>query len=196
MALGVGLNVTGGRTAFLDLAIDAGRMDDAIKDAIRRLALEGKNDAIRRFGQIGTGKRYKRTRGGYRIVRKNVELFGKMRTVARRENIEASGNFYNASAPGRPPAQFTGNLFSSLSMRVPAKGKGYSARVFATRRNRLAAHRHLLEFGTVARMQPTKKGKMRNVGRVLPRPVWGVLQREYDPKIYQAVLEALNMVTR
>lgn len=196
MALNVGLNVTRGRTAFLDLAIDAGRMDDAIKGAIRRLALDGKNDAIQRFGQIGTGKRYKRTRGGYRIVRKRVELFGKMRTVSRRENLEASGNFYRASAPGRPPAQFTGNLFSSLAMKVPAKGKGYSARVFASRRSRLGSHRGLLEYGTPMRMQPTKKGKMRSVGRVAPRPVWGALQREYDPQIYQAVLDALKLVTR
>jgi hypothetical protein len=195
MALGVGLNVTRGRTAFLDLAIEAGRMDDALKASVRKLATKYRAEVIRLLSQPGGGKQYRRTRGGYKVIRKRVELFGgRKATIRTTQRQAASGAVYRASAPGQPPAQFTGNLLRGVRTKYPSKGKGYTAITFSNRK--LAAHRHLLEFGTSQRTQPTKGGKSRNVGRVAPRPVWSPLSSKAFAELEAEVLTALRQVAR
>ena len=56
------------------------------------------------------------------------------------------GRVYTASAPGAPPARFTGNLFRSMQGR--ASRRGYALVVSA-----IAPHAALLELGT-RRMDP------------------------------------------
>lgn len=189
----IGMSVTQGRAAFLDLAIQAGRMDDEIKASIKRLAAKYQAEVVRLLSQQGSGKQYRRTRGGYKVVRRRVELFGgKKATIRTTQRQAASGALYRASAPGQPPAQFTGNLLRGVRTKYPSKGKGYTAITFSSRK--LAAHRHLLEFGTAPRFQPLKGGKRRFVGRVAPRPVWSPLTAKAGPELEAAVLQSLRHI--
>ena len=67
------------------------------------------------------------------------------------------------SRAGEPPGRMSGNL---------RKGIGYKDGKSETKVGvgPPAHHAHLLEFGTVPRNTPTKNGKSRYSGRVLPRP--------------------------
>ena len=195
MSFGVGINVMRGRTSFFDLAIDAGRIDDAIKASVRRVSDKYRAEVIRRLSQPGAGKEYRRSRGGYTIIRRRVELAGgRKATIRTTQRQSASGALYRASAPGQAPAQFTGNLLRGVRTKYPSKGKGYTAITYSDRR--LAAHRHLLEFGTGPRVQPTKGGKSRNVGRVAPRPVWSPIAGRAAAELRAEVLAALRLLTK
>lgn len=189
MALGVGLNVTRGRTAFLDLAIDAGRMDDALKASVRKLANKYRAEAVSRLSQPGSGKTWGRTR--YLVIRKKVELFGGRKATIASTQRQKGGGTYTASAPGRPPAIFTGNLVRSVRTKYPRKGKGYTAVTFAHRGN--AFYRRWLEMGA----GPAKKGKRIGAGgfRAI-RPVWTPLQKEAFAELEAEVLTALRQVAR
>jgi Bacteriophage HK97-gp10, putative tail-component len=72
-----------------------------------------------------------------------------------------NGRRYTASAPGQPPARYTGNLWRSIKGR--ASSRGYAMIV-----ETLAPHAHLLELGT-ARMaaRPSFAPGMANVAPLL-----------------------------
>ena len=89
-------------------------------------------------------------------------------------------------------AVFTGNLVRGLRIAFPSREKGYGARIFS--RRGIAAHRHLLEFGTSNRVQKRQNGKVvnRRVGRVAPRPIWSPLQQRALAELERRVLRVIE----
>lgn len=194
----IGLQIQNGG-AFLKMATDAAALDADIKNAIKGIARDynrivglelarpksGKLYGARTFGAPGGRQRY-------RTVRRRVELFGGRRgTVTRRIAYKQKQSIvYRASRPGETPARFTGNLLRGLRVKFPSREKGYGAKVFSTKG--LAAHRHLLEFGTADRYQKTKGGKRRYVGRVLPRPIWTPMQKRALDDLQRRLLRVID----
>lgn len=175
----IGLEIQN-RGAFLKMATDAAALDQDIRAAIRNIARDYNRIVASELARPKSGRLYgKATFGGagrqrYRTVRKRVDLFGGKRgTVTRRVAYKQRQTItYRASRPGEAPARFTGNLLRGLRVKFPAREKGYGAKVFSSRG--IAAHRHLLEFGTKPR---TQKKTGRYVGFVAPRPIWTPLQK-------------------
>jgi hypothetical protein len=153
----------------------AKQYDRELKDALRRPK---------------SGKTYGAGKGGaFRRGTRQTVIFGrevKVRAVFRRT---VATKAYRASAPGEAPAIRTGNELRA----VRVKARGYRATVFVHRG--LAGYRHLLEFGTKARVQRTSKGKTvnRNVGAVAPRPVFGPLQAKLDGELLERVNRAVDV---
>lgn len=179
----IGLDIQN-RGAFLKMATDAAALDQDIRNAIKVIARDYNRIVALELARPKSGKLYGAQTFGlpggrqrYRTVRKRVELFGGKRgTVTRRVAYKQRQSIvYRASRPGEAPARFTGNLLRGLRVAFPSREKGYGAKVFS--RRGLAGHRHLLEFGTKDRVQRLKGGGTRNVGRVLPRPIWSPMQR-------------------
>lgn len=168
------MQVTQGRTAFLDLAIDAAKLDEGIKAAIRKLTRESKAELLQALRKPGTGTFYKGSGGQRRNAKR---FFGKAR----------SKPAYRASAPGQPPAKMSGNLANSVRTKYPRGEKGYGAKVFAVRG--IAFYRHFLEFGA----GPAKKGNRKGAGGYrAPRPVFTPIQKRLDAELEAAVLGAVN----
>jgi hypothetical protein len=121
-----------------------------------------------------------------------VTLFGgatgSYRTTAR---VAKRTRAYTASKAGEAPAVFSGTLARSVRSKVPGRGKGWSAYVYADRGT--AFYRHFLEFGTEQRQ--TKRPR-RNVGRVAPRPIWSKFQAEIERELPQRVVAALERFQR
>lgn len=187
------------RGAFLKAAADAAALDADIRGAVRQIAREYNSIVALELARPKTGRLYGQQRLGlpggrqrYRIVRKRVDLFGGKRgTVTRRVAYKARQTVtYRASRPGEAPARFTGNLLRGLRVAFPAREKGYGAKVFA--RKGIAGHRHLLEFGTAERFQPTKGGGRRSVGRVLPRPIWTPMQKRALDDLHRRLLRVID----
>lgn len=184
------------RRGLLQLMTDAAAMDRDIRDAIKTIAREYNAIVAAELSRPKSGRPYGNRTGiaRYRAVRRRVTLFGGIRrTVTRRERLKSSSvRAYRASRPGEAPAVFTGNLLRGLRIAFPSKEKGYGAKVFS--RRGIAAHRHLLEFGTSERIQKTWRGKVvnRRVGRVLPRPIWTPLQARAEADLERRILRVID----
>lgn len=189
----IGIDVD--KRGLLQLKVDAGIMDRDLRAAIKDLAREYQGKVAAELSRPKSGRLYgDRNRAQYRIVRRRVTLFGgQRRTVTRRERTKAGPvQSWRASRAGEAPAVFTGNLLRGLRIATPGREKGYGAKVFSSRR--LAAHRHLLEFGTSDRIQRTWRGKAvnRHVGRVLPRPIWTPFQARATEDLYRRTLAVID----
>lgn len=172
-----GIDITQGRTAFLDIAIDSAKLDEGIKAAIRKLTREARAELVRELRKPGTGRFYKAA--GQR--RNSKRFFGKAR------NAPA----YRASAPGNAPARMSGNLVASVRTKYPRAEKGYGAKVFAHRG--IAFYRSFLEFGA----GPAKKGNRKGAGGYrAPRPVFSPIQKRLDAQLEAAVLGAVDEFAR
>lgn len=176
----IGMSI-GNRGAFLKLVTDAAAIDADIRGALRVMARDYNRIVAAELRRPKSGKIYgaRTGRARYRVVRKRVTLFGGVqRMVNRRQQMKSKNvRSWQASAPDEAPAVFTGNLVRGLRIAFPSREKGYGARIFS--RRGIAAHRHLLEFGTKNRVQKRQNGKVvnRRVGRVAPRPIWSPLQQ-------------------
>lgn len=157
-----------GRGHFLDLLIAERRIDAEIRAEIAETAREYRDKARAMILTAKSGRLYGPERG--RIVYRKKK--GKL--VKRARNVRA----YQASAPGQPPARFTGTLAFVTRAKV-ARGNKYGATVFAHRK--MAFYRHMLEFGTK---------------HILPRPLWSPLQRALTDDLYQRISRRLDAVTR
>lgn len=184
------LRITQGRTAFLDLQLQGAKLDQDVRTAVREMAASSRARVVAELRAPKSGQQYgaRRARAFYRKQRKTVQLLGGKRgsymaTVRATKRTRA----YTASAPGQAPAVFTGTLARAVRSKIPGKGKGWSARVFASKAT--AFYRHFLEFGTA--MRATKRPP-RHVGRVAPRPIWSRYQAEIERELPARVLAALD----
>lgn len=191
----IGVSI-GNRGAFLKLVTDAAALDADIRGALRVMARDYNRIVANELRRPKSGKQYgvRTGRARYKIVRKRVTLFGGIqRTVSRRQQMKSRNvRSWTASAPGEAPAVFTGNLLRGLRIAFPSREKGYGARIFS--RRGIAAHRHLLEFGTSNRVQKRQGGKVvnRRVGRVAPRPIWSPLQQRALVELERRVLRVIE----
>lgn len=188
------MRITQGRTAFLDLAIQGARLDQDVRAAVRALANEMRDRVIAELRSPKSGKQYgaRSGRSFYRRQRRSVELFGGKRgsysaAVLTKKRTKA----YTASAPGQAPATFTGTLARAVRAKIPGKGKGWSARVYADRGT--AFYRHFLEFGTGPRA--TRRPR-RSVGALAARPIWSRRQAQIARVLPQVVLVAVERFQR
>jgi|GEM_PF-3176784 hypothetical protein len=191
----IGVSI-GNRGAFLKLVTDAAALDADIRGALRVMARDYNRIVANELRRPKSGKQYgvRTGRARYKIVRKRVTLFGGIqRTVSRRQQMKSRNvRSWTASAPNEAPAVFTGNLLRGLRIAFPSREKGYGARIFS--RRGIAAHRHLLEFGTSNRVQKRQNGKTvnRRVGRVAPRPIWSPMQKRALADLERRVLRVIE----
>jgi hypothetical protein len=191
----IGVSI-GNRGAFLKLVTDAAALDADIRGALRVMARDYNRIVADELRRPKSGKQYgvRTGRARYKIVRKRVTLFGGIqRTVSRRQQMKSRNvRSWTASAPDEAPAVFTGNLLRGLRIAFPSREKGYGARIFS--RRGIAAHRHLLEFGTTNRVQKRQNGKTvnRRVGRVAPRPIWSPMQKRALADLERRVLRVIE----
>lgn len=164
------VGVTQGAGEFLRLQINAAKLDNEIKAAVRRLLRENRVALVAALSRPGSGRLY----GA-----------GKVRSKRFFSGARSAGA-YRASAHGQPPARRSGTLVNSV--RTKTRGKnGYGGKVFAHRG--IAFYRHYLEFGA----GPAKEGKRQGAGGVrAPRPVFSPMQRDLDGKAEAAALKAVN----
>lgn len=185
------MQITQGRTAFLDLAIQGARLDADVRKSVRELAATYRQRVVAELRAPKSGRKYggRTGRAFYRRQRRTAEVFG--RTASYMANVRVTGRTraYTASAPGQAPAVMTGTLARSVRAKIPAKGKGWFARVFADRGP--AFYRHMLEFGH----GPARKGRGRT-GPAAPRPIWGRYQAMIDRALPQAVTAAIERFQR
>jgi hypothetical protein len=189
------------RGAFLKMATDAAALDGSIREAIKALAREYDTLVRSMLSRGGSGRLYgARQFGGpggrqrYRVVRKRTELFGgKKALIARRVAVKQRARIvYRASAPGQPPASFTGNLLRAVRVRFPSREKGYGAKVFANRG--IGGHRQLLEFGT-GRYRVKRGPRSKGAGaktHMMPRPIWTPLQRRALDDLQRRLLRVID----
>jgi len=152
------------RGSFLDLLVDANRIDTGVKSALVSLAREARADLIQTLREPKTGREYG---AGKRRFYKLVSGIALKKSGA--------GKAWRASAPGEAPAVRTGTLQRSVRAIVPRKSGGFSSMVFVDRR--AAFYRHMLEFGTK---------------HITPRPAIGPLNAHYEsitPARLQAALD-------
>lgn len=184
------IRVTQGRTAFLDLQLQGATLDKDVRAVVREMAASYRARVVADLRAPKSGRQYgaRAARSFYRRQKRTVQLpggkTGSYRAVAR---VQGKTRAYTASAPGQAPAVFSGTLARAVRSRVPSKGKGWSARVYADRGT--AFYRHFLEFGTGPRMT---KRPARNVGRLAPRPIWGKYQAQIERELPTRVLAALD----
>lgn len=188
----IDLQITSGRTAFLDLLVEQKKLDAAIRLSVRALAREYRNKLVAQLRAPKSGRTYA-ARDGRRAYRRT-------KGVVRRLSI--STRKYRASAPGQAPAVQTGTMLRAIRTKVGGRKGPYSARIFADRGS--AFYRHFLEFGVGKRnirrgMQfdgNSRKQRLRgrlqaSSGAVAPRPVFSPLQtslsRELEARIRAAV---------
>lgn len=184
------ITVVQGRDTFLTLAVEARRLDETLRAAVRDVTREYRAKLVAELSRPGTGRLYGRAAAiGFRRARRRVTLFGgvqrNVRTVRR---VSLALPAYRASAPGRPPARRTGTLLRSLRTVYPSRDKGYGSRIFADRG--LAFYRHFLEFGTVERRT---RRPSRAAGRVTPRPVFSPLQEALEREMERRVARAADI---
>lgn len=189
----LGIQITQGRTAFLDLAIQGAQLDADVRKAVRDLTSLYRKRVVAELRSPKSGRKYgaRTGRAFYRRQRRTTQVFGRTATYTANVRVKGRTRAYTASAPGQAPAAFTGTLARSVRAKVPARGKGWSARVFADRGT--AFYRHMLEFGTKQRQ--TKRPR-RSVGAVAPRPIWSRLQADVDRALPAAVLAAVERFQR
>lgn len=184
-----------GRSSFLDLVIEGRRLDEGIRGAIRDLAQQYNARLVAELRRPKGGKRYGGSKGRrtYRRGTVRTTVFGK--AVKYRGVIKdtIATVAYRASAPGEAPAVQTGSEVGAIKVKFPSKSKGYGARIFADRK--VAFYRHMLEFGTRARVQKTQRGKAVNryVGSVAPRPVFSPLQAQLTGDLAGRVQRAVDV---
>jgi hypothetical protein len=187
------LRIEEGRTAFLDLAIQGARLDQDVRKAVRELAGIYRQRVVAELRAPKSGKKYgaRTGRAFYRRQRRTTEVFGG-RTASYTALTRVTGRTraYTASAPGQAPAVFTGTLVRSVKAKIPPKGKGWSARVFADRGT--AFYRHMLEFGHGA----TRKGRKGRTGPAAPRPIWSKYQAQIERDLPQRIVAALERFQR
>jgi hypothetical protein len=183
------MRITQGRTAFLDLAIQGARLDQDVRKAVREMAGAYRARLIAELRAPKGGKAYgaRTGRAFYRRQRREVQFGDARRSFTAPAKVKGRTRAYTASAPGQAPAAFTGTLARSVKLKVPGRGKGWSARVYADRGT--AFYRHMLEFGT--KQRATKRPR-RNVGAVAPRPIWSRYQAEIERELPARILEALD----
>lgn len=187
------IRITQGRTAFLDLAIQGARLDQDVRAAVREMAAGYRAKVVTELRSPKSGRRYgaQRGRAFYRRVTRQVELFGgktgRYRAVQR---VTGNTRAYTASAPGQAPATRSGTLARAVRAKIPGRGKGWTARVFADRGT--AFYRHFLEFGH----GPARKGRKGRTGYAAPRPIWSKYQAQIERELPQRVLAALDRFQR
>lgn len=186
----IDLKITG-RETFLDLQINARRLDETLRTTVKDLARSYEAALKNELRRPKSGKAYgaQTSRFAFRRSSRKSVIFGRtanVRTIVRRP---VKTRAYRASAPGEAPASFTGNELRSIKV----KTRGYSATIFADRG--IAFYRHFLEFGTKARTQRTQKGKSvnRNVGAIAPRPLFSPLQARLDGELQSRVERAVDL---
>lgn len=188
------LRVTQGRTAFLDLMIQQARLEQDVREAVRDLTGTYRARLIAELRAAKSGRRYgaRRARAFYRRQRRTVTLFGGAKGSYRAAvRVTRRTRAYTASAPGQAPAVFTGALARAVRSKIPARGKGWSARVYTDRGT--AFYRHFLEFGTGPRQ--TRRPR-RNVGALAPRPIWSKYQMQIEKELPAHVLAAVDRFQR
>lgn len=198
----IDMRITSGRTAFLDLKIAQGKLDQAIRQSIRDLAREYRNKLLGELRSSKRGRRYAKRSGRavYRRVRATVTIGNQKRTGRVIRAARANVGTYTASAPGEAPAVATGTMQRAIRTKIGGRNGAFSARVFADRGT--AFYRHFLEFGTgprVTRRAKLVNGKSRkqravaraSAGSLAPRPVFSPLQsrltRDLEARVAQAV---------
>jgi len=198
----IDMRITSGRSAFLDLKIAQGKLDQAIRKDIRDLAREYRNKLVSELRANKKGRRYAKRAGRsvYKRVRKTVTIGNQTRTGRVVAAARASVANYTASAPGEAPAVATGTMLRAIRTKVGGRRGTFSARVFADRGT--AFYRHFLEFGTgprVTRRAKLVNGKSRkqravaraSAGALAPRPVFTPLQarltRDLEARVEQSV---------
>lgn len=190
----IGLRVEG-RETFLDLQIAGRRLDETIRTTIRETAREYQGRVKAMLSRPGSGKQYGARKGRrvYKRARRKTVVFGQAASYRTVVKVERRTRAYTASAPGQPPAQFTGTLFRSVRVKFPSRQKGYGAKVYADKGT--AFYRHFLEFGTAPRVQRRWRGKTVNraVGRVAPRPVFSPLQARLSEDLERRILRATDL---
>lgn len=185
------IRIVEGRRTFLDLQIQAGRMEDDIRKAIREMASAYRARVVAAIRAPKSGRQYgaRSARAFYRTERRAVTLFGGRRGTYRAAvRATKATKAYRASAPGQAPATVTGTLLRSIRLK-PGR-KGLSARVFASKGT--AFYRHFLEFGH----GPARKGRKGRTGPAAPRPLWSPLQAQILRELPTRVLAALDHLTR
>lgn len=190
----VEMKITQGRTVFLDLLVQQGKLDQDVRAAVRALANEMRARIIADLRAPKGGRQYgaRKSRAIYRRVRRQVTLFGGAQGSYRAtQRVKSRTRAYTASRPGEAPAVFSGTLARAVRAKVPQRGKGWSAYIFADRGT--AFYRHFLEFGTDQRQ--TKRPR-RNVGRVAPRPVWSKRQAQIERVLPRVIGLALDRFQR
>lgn len=189
----INLKITG-RDSFFKLAVDAARMDMAIRKEIRDLAREYNSYIANELRRPKSGNTYGARSGQtrYRTAREKITLPNGMQRIVKRRVAMKSKTVksWTASAPNEPPAVFTGNLLRGLRLTFPKREKGYGARIFSSKR--FANHRHWLEMGTGLRRQKTTGRKL---GKIAPRPLWTPTQRRVIMDLERRVLRALQLTS-
>lgn len=174
-------NVTGGGV-FLEIAILAARLDEALRKTIAFTAKEAQNEGKALMRASQGGRQY----GGGTAV--TLRRKGRARSAGLYGVRKAVGP-YRASAPGQPPAVRSGGLFAALRTKFPAKNKGYLARIFVDRG--AFWQRHLLEFGHF--LKRGKRGKaQRVVGFVAARPLIKPLDAKYEEILRQRLQDQVD----
>lgn len=192
--MSVDLKITAGRTVFLDLLVQQQRLDQDVRRAVREMVTSYRQRLLAELRRPKGGRQYgaRQSRAIYRRVRRETKLFGGARGSYRAvTRVNRRTRAYTASRAGEAPAVFSGTLARSVRSKVPGRGKGWSAYVFADRGT--AFYRHFLEFGTEQRQ--TKRPR-RNVGRVAPRPIWSKFQAQIERELPQRVLTAIERFQR
>ena len=179
--------------AFLDLKIQQGKLDQAIRRGIVELTRQYRQQLVSELRRPKSGIFYaaRGARSFYRRQRVQTSLFGgQTATVTRQVRVTRATRAYRASRAGEAPAVFTGTLLRSIRTKYPAREKGYGAKVFATRG--LAFYRHFLEFGHGG----ARKGRKGRTGYAAPRPAFSPLQARIERELPERVLAAVDGFVR
>lgn len=190
MSLGIRIDNPG---AFLDLKIQQGKLDAAIRKSIVELTRQYRQQLVSDLRRPKSGVFYgaRQSRAFYRRQRVQTRLFGgQAATITRQVRITRATRAYRASRPGEPPAVFTGTLLRSIRTKYPAREKGYGAKVFANRA--MAFYRHFLEFGHGG----ARKGRKGRTGYAAPRPAFSPLQARLERELQGRVLAAVDTFAR
>ena len=189
--MSLGIKIEGGG-AFLKLQIAGRKLDEQVRKELRALAAEGRAQVVAAIRAPKSGRKYGgvAARGYLRRQRVEVTTFGGGKAKVSRPTLRTKKTRpYTASAPGQAPAIHTGTLLRSIRTKLPAREKGYGVKVFADRGT--AFYRHMLEFG---RGTLAKKGayRGRNIGVILPRPLWSPIQQRMEAQLEGRILRAVT----
>lgn len=190
--MSIEMRITQGRSTFLDLKIQQGKLEQDVRAAVREMTAAYRARIVAELRAPKGGRQYgaRASRAFYRRVRTNVTLFGGAQGSFRRvTRVQGKTRAYTASKPGQAPASFTGTL--ARSVRTKVKGGGFRARVFADKGT--AFYRHFLEFGTGPR---STRRPRRFVGALAARPIWSRLQAEIERELPRRVLAAVDKFQR
>lgn len=177
-----------GADGFFALRIQQARLEERLKETIRGMSRDYRARVVSLLSAPKTGAFYGARRASiYRRTRATTTLFGGQTAKIRRvQRTSTNAVAYRASAPNEPPAVRTGTLLRSINVKFPARGKGFSARVYAYKP--VAFYRHFLEFGA----GPARRGRKGRTGFRAARPLWSPLQAKIEQELSGKVLGAVD----